>query len=134
MKKTILAFFTTLALPVVALAQRPGTSQIDTTYIDDIIAAFQGWLGTAVTVIMVLMTLWFLWTVFKFIGAKEPADIQTRKKQMINGLIGLAVAVSVWGIIKIAQNVFGIDGRVDYGVTCPPGYRNAPGTGRCIPR
>ncbi len=112
--------------PALALAQQFG-------YVNNFITQGRSWLITAVTVMMVLMTLWFLWAVFKFIGAKEPADIATRRKQMINGMIGLFVAVGVWGIIKIAQNFFGIQGNdpAPY-VTCPPGYFYNTTVGSCV--
>jgi len=80
------------------------------------------------------MTLWFLWAVFKFIGEKDPTKMKDRKKQVMNGLIGLFIAVAVWGIIRLAQNVFGLDGLNNApNPTCAPGYRWNPAFGECRP-
>ncbi len=128
MKKTLFVFLSALALPLVAAAQ-----QFNPTYVDRVVGVGQRWLGTAVTILMILMTIWFLWSVFKFIGEKDATKMKDRKKQMINGLIGLFVAVAVWGIIRIATNIFGINPDAqNFGITCPPGYESA-GSG-CVPR
>ncbi len=52
----------------------------------------------------------FLWGVVKFIrdGDNEKSRTEGRKF-MIYAVISLAVMVSIWGIIKIAQEVFGIN-------------------------
>ena len=124
MKKTaIISFGTTLAMPLLALAQNTG-------YIDGWISAGTRWLSTAITVIMVLMTLWFLISVFRYIAEKDPGKLKDRRKVMINGLIGLFVAVSVWGIISIARNTLGTTNSQAPGISCPPGtYWNG---NRCV--
>lgn len=131
MKKALFAFVSTLALPVIALAQN-----FNPRYIDDVVRVGKGWLGTAVTVLMILMTLWFLWSVFKFIGEKDAAKMKDRKKQMINGLIGLFIAVAVWGIIKLASNIFGFTSTTNTApaIACPPGYIYNAVYGECRPR
>ncbi len=54
----------------------------------------------------------FLWGVFKFIRASEDKDKQEGKQFIYMGLIGLFVMVSVWGIISIITNTFGITAAV----------------------
>lgn len=118
MKKTaLISFSTMLAMPLLALAQNtpnPG-------YIDGWINAGSRWLSTAITVIMVLMTLWFLINVFRYIAEKDPGKLKDRRTVMINGLIGLFVAVSVWGIISIARTTLGTNNNQAPGISCPPG-------------
>jgi hypothetical protein len=116
MKKTIIIFAALAVLPAVALAQ-------DFRYVDQVVGRGQYYLGVAVTVLMILMTLWFLWTVFKFIGTKDSKERVERRKQMIAGLIGLFIAVGVWGIIRIATKVSGVNTDESFNITCPPGYR-----------
>lgn len=117
MKKALFTFFSVLAVPVLTLAQ-------DFRYTDKVINKGHTYLISAVTILMVLMTVWFLISVFNFIREKDPGKMKERRTQMINGLIGLFVAVAVWGIIRIAQNIVGVDtgnnGSVN--ITCPPGY------------
>ena len=107
-----------LLAPAVAMAQNVG-------YVDFWVNNIQYYLTRAITIIMVVMTLWFLWSVFKFIGEKDPTKMKDRKKQMFNGLIGLFIAVAVWGIIRIAGRILGVDtvntSNYQPGLTCPPG-------------
>ncbi len=129
MKKSVLgvlSFGSILAVPLLALAQtfQPG-------YINSVIDNGTGWLNTSITVIMVLMTLFFLIAVFRYISEKDPGKLAEKRKIMLNGLIGLFVAISVWGIIRIAGNVLGTtynSGPVN--IVCPPGMR--PNGNTCI--
>ncbi len=126
MKKiALIPFGTTLLMPLLALAQ-------DTTYVDTWIRKATGWLSQAITVIMVLMTIWFLIGVFRYVAEKDPGKLADKRKTMLAGLIGLFVAVSVWGIINIAGSVFGTRNAQQSQITCPPGTRVDPFTNRCI--
>ncbi len=127
MKKFIFSIPGVLALlvPAVASAQQ-------FNYVNNFISQGRSWLITAVTVIMVLMTIWFLIAVFNFIREKDPTKMKDRRRQMINGLIGLFVAVGVWGIIRIAQTFFDINPNQQApSVTCPPGYTYNTVLGSC---
>lgn len=118
MKKTALfSFGATLLVPILALAQT-----FNPNYIDSIIDKGTGWLNTALTVVMVLMTLFFLISVLRYIMEKDAGKLAERRKVMLNGVIGLFVALSVWGIIAIAGNILGT--RYNSGpvqTVCPPG-------------
>ncbi len=60
--------------------------------------------------IFALATLMFLYGVVEFLsGAQEEAKREKGKSFMIWGIVGLAVMVSVWGIVKIAGNTFKVD-------------------------
>lgn len=114
--------FGILLVPVLALAQA------NPTYIDGWIQTLQIWLGTAIKLIMVVMVLFFLFQVFKYVAEKDPGKLGERKKSVFNALIGLFLAVSVWGIIAIAGNIFGTtanNGNVP-GIVCPPGTISTP--------
>ena len=131
MKKTaLIALGTTLLVPVLALAQTTGTPQ--TAYIDTWIGKATGWLSQAITIIMVLMTLWFLVGVFKYIAEKDASKLKERRTFMLNGLIGLFVAVSIWVIISIAGNIFGTKNSSAPALACPPGSIYNQTTGRCV--
>ena len=126
MKKTI-AFISGVAvgiLPVVAFAQ-------NVTYVNNWISNIKDWLGTAVTIIMVLMTIYFLVQVLRFIMNKDATKAKDKKTAMFNALIGLFIALSVWGIINIAQGVFGVRNSQQINPTCPPGTSWSPLNGRC---
>lgn len=122
----ILSFGVVLAMPAFTFAQR-----IRTGYIDSIIDKLVYWLNLSVTLIMVVMTLWFLISVFRYIAEKDAGKLAEKRKVMLNGLLGLFIAVSVWGIIRIAQNVFDVGGVNPVQLVCPPG--TMPIGSRCIP-
>ena len=109
----------TFFMPLVALAQIPNTS-----YIDFWIGRGKEWLNMAIVIIMVLMTFFFLLKVFQFISAKDATKQAEKKKEMFNALIGLFVAVSVWGIIGLVGRITGIGqgNAINSQPTCPPGY------------
>jgi hypothetical protein len=125
MKKAIFISFGSLVavlVPAMALAQAQVQSVINPIYTDSVIRTGRGYLGIAVSVLMVLMTLWFLWAVFKYIGEKDPKARLERRGQVVAGLIGLFIAVGVWGILKIATQTAGVSTDASFGTTCPPGY------------
>lgn len=125
-----ISFGTMLLMPILALAQTTGTP--NTNYIDGWIRTGTDWLSKAITIIMVLMTLFFLWNVFRYISEKDPGKLADKRKTMISGLIGLFIAVSVWGIINIAGGIFGTRNATTPGLTCPPGTRYDQALLRCI--
>ena len=113
--KKILSFITVLGVPTLALAQH-------FDYINNVIDEGAGWLDRSITIIMVLMTLWFLISVFRYISEKDPKALADKRKVMLNGLLGLFIAVSVWGIIKLAGNIVGTNGNnTPVQLVCPPG-------------
>ncbi len=139
MKKFIFALAGVFS-PVLSFAQ----GAPDFGYADNVVSKFQQYLLWAVSILMIAMTVWFLWAVFRFIRAKEAKEAEERKKMVINGLIGLFLAVAVWGIIRIAQRITGTQGNTTQSIVCPPGYKpggtgiNLPGTGStggsvCVP-
>lgn len=119
------AFAATVLVPALALAQ-------NFTYANNWIDQGLKWLRLSITVVMIVMTLYFLLAVFQFIREKEPAKIKDRRQTVINGLIGLFLAVSVWGIIRIAGQVFGTESNTGpVPIACPPGLKFNPVTGVC---
>lgn len=130
MKKTVAFTLAALIvlLPAVALAQ-------NFTYVNNWLNQGIYWLRLAVTLIMIIMTFFFLWSVLAYIRA-DGKDKAEKQEQMIRGMIGLFVAVGIWGILRIAGGVLGIDTTRSNitdtpGITCPPGLKYVPSTGTC---
>lgn len=131
MKKSF-AFVLALALiafPAIVAAQ-------NFTYVNNWLNQGIYWLRLAITVIMILMTVFFLFNVFKYIQNKDATKSADLKNAMLRGMVGLFVAVAVWGIIKIGASILGINnidqaGQAPINVTCPPGLRYSSATGTC---
>lgn len=54
----------------------------------------------------------FLWGILRFMAASDSTRKEAARKYILWGLIGLFVMVSLWGIIRIVSNVFGLDSSV----------------------
>lgn|GEM_PF-432462 len=77
------------------------------------------WVKCLITAIFIPMMfslafLFFLWGVFKFMTSSGNKDKDDSKKYIWYGLVGLFVMVSVYGIIKLAGNVFGLNQGLPY--------------------
>lgn len=123
-----------LALPVLSAIPVMVVNAQNFTYVNNWLNQALYWLRLSITVLMIAMTLFFLISVFRFIAEKDPKESEVKKKTMINGIIGLFVAVAVWGLIRIAGEVIGVDTenvKQTPGVTCPPGMTYDRGTGTC---
>lgn len=117
MKKLALTSFgLSLVVPVLVLAQTP-----DFTYAQAAIKQGYTWLNMSITIIMILITVFFLYSVLRYVMTKESKDLPERRKTMIAALIGLFVAVSVWGIVRILRRTTGTDGASSFQLVCPPG-------------
>lgn len=106
MKKALIvtALYT---LPLVAFAQAP-TNLIG-------LIQFAGDIANRLIPLLIAVGLVvFFFGLVKYIMKREGHDI------MIYGLVGLFVMVSVWGIIRIAQNTFGVGNAAPVGIPQVP--------------
>lgn len=104
MKKTL----STLALglsPMIAFAQYSPNQGIGGLF-----ALAKSFLGMAVPLIISLAVVWFIFNVFKYAVAGNEDDKAKAKTQMIWGIVGIFVMVSVWGLVAILQSTFGTSG------------------------
>jgi hypothetical protein len=93
---TIAGFF---ALPLVAFAQTFGQARD----LGGLIAYAGGVLNQVIPVLIALALVIFFWGLIQYIRTHKGG-----KDIMIAGLVGLFIMVSVWGIIRIAQNTLGV--------------------------
>lgn len=64
----------------------------------------------AVKVIFTLGLFFFLWGLVQFLwNLKDGQASETGKSHMVYGLVGMLIMVSVYGIIALIMNTFGID-------------------------
>lgn len=55
--------------------------------------------------LMAAAFIYFIWGVVKFIGSKDDSEgVSDGKKHILWGLVGLAIIISVFGIIRVIVN------------------------------
>ncbi|MEK7569646.1 MAG: pilin [Patescibacteria group bacterium] len=112
MKKKLLTLGLTLS-PLAALAQVTGgtpsvcgSGSIQT--VQDVICKLNEILGAILPFLVAVGVILFVWGVLQYvIGGDEEAKKKGRTK-MIYGIIGLAVIIALWGLVKILTNTFGL--------------------------
>lgn len=102
--KKVLTGVSLYAFPSIALA-----ASINPAYLEEIIGTIKTILGWAVPLLISLAFVWFLYNVFVYVIKTDPDGKEGARKQMIYGIIGLAIMVAVWGLVKIVTNFFGVN-------------------------
>ena len=85
-------------------------------------------LNTIVPIIIVLGVVYFMYGVISYAIAKDDEAKTAGRGAMINGLIALLVITSIWGLIAMLKNTFGVTSSKiiqvpcieSAGITCPP--------------
>jgi len=90
----------------------------------DIITTIHQLLNASIPVIVTLGVVYFVWGVVQFVIADSDEAKKIGKDRIIYGVIGLAVIVSLWGLVAILMNTFGL------GATTAPAL---PSGGSCSP-
>lgn len=105
MKK--ISFAGVLALtPVLAFAQSGGRG------LDSTLKTIGELIGTATPIVVALALLYFFWGLAMFILNAGDEDKKNKGRAvMIWGIIALFIIVSVWGLIGLVQQSFGISGE-----------------------
>ena len=98
----------TFLLPIISLAQigGPRTGQ----GLDNLAVTLGQILALAAPIIMALALIYFLIGVFKYVMAAGDDEAKgAGRSMMIYGVIGLFVMASVWGLVNLLVNTFGLD-------------------------
>jgi hypothetical protein len=103
-----------LVIPAVAFAQVAGN--FNGSYIVGIIDFLRTTLNALIPILIALALVAFFWGLVRYVWSGGEAK-ESGYKMMISSLIALFVMVSVWGIIKLAQSVLGVQGNAT--VTAP---------------
>jgi len=78
------------------------------TTIGTIFSTIIGLMNYVVPALITVAVIYFVWGVITFISSSEDEAKKEGRQKIINGLIGLFVIVSFWGIIGIVKNTFGV--------------------------
>jgi hypothetical protein len=118
MFKRILASVAVSVLPLSVFAQT-----VNTTYqgggVGGLLKWFSGILSLAVPVIIALAVVWFIFSIFMYVIASNEEGKAKAKGQIIWGIVGLFIIVSVWGLVGILSSTFNLSTAAPAGPTIP---------------
>lgn len=112
--KFISIFSFTILTPFLAFAQS-GSGEVAQenapSGFGGILVKFSDFLNALLPVLISLGVIYFIWGMVQyFIGDNEEAK-KTGKDRIIYGIIGLAVIVSIWGLVNIVVETFNLGGQ-----------------------
>jgi len=81
--------------------------------LQNLINDFSGLLSTIVPILITIIVVFTIWQAISYARAKESADREKARGRMIAGVVALAVVLSLFGIVRIVQNTFGIGGQAN---------------------
>jgi heme A synthase len=105
-----LGSFFTLILPMLVMAD---TSPRVDSYMGNLIRQGTSLLKTTLTFLIALAVVWFIWNVIQYTISDDEEKKGKAKGQMVWGIVGIAVIVSIWGLVAILQNAFGVQQGVN---------------------
>jgi hypothetical protein len=102
MKKLIVSI--AALAPVVAFAQQPVRD------VNSLAVKAQSIGNTAIGILIALAVIFIIYNVLMFIVKAGSDDRKTYQKAILWGIVGLAVILSIWGLVAILTNTFGTTG------------------------
>ncbi len=103
MKKLIAVVL--FASPVLTFAQ-------GVTDANSLIAKFNRLVNAAIPIIVTLAVVWIVWYVFKYMIAGGEEEKKASKGGIVYGIVGLAIILSIWGLVNILVRTLGLDNTV----------------------
>ena len=100
--------------PIIAFAQGSAPVTCATTgggatnTLGDIICRINGLLQLAIPVLILGAVAWFIFGIVKFMTAHDAEEKGAARGTMIHGIIGFAVIIGLWGLVKILLGTFSV--------------------------
>lgn len=85
----------------------PGT--FNPVGIENIICRSYSIINLVIRVLMLAAVAYFIYGVIKFVIAGDAEEKGEGRTMMINGIIGLAVIIGLWGLVRILLATFGVN-------------------------
>ena len=70
-----------------------------------------GILNAVLPLMIVLAGVYLVWGVVSYIIADEEEAKKKGRSKIVYGIIGLAIIISLWGLVNLVVNTFGLDER-----------------------
>ncbi|MBA4320717.1 MAG: hypothetical protein C0412_20170 [Flavobacterium sp.] len=113
MMKRILASVAIGTFPLLAFAQAIGVQKgyYSGSYgLRGIIIWAHDVLGLLLPLIVAMAVVWFVWSVFQYtMAGGDEAKVTKEKTQIIWGIVGIFIMVSVWGLVGILRGTFDLN-------------------------
>jgi hypothetical protein len=103
--KKVLIGVSVYAVPFLALAQ---TTSVRSVW--ELFSLASRVLNLLVPLFIAVAVVYFIWQVFQYAVAGDEEKKAAAKTQIIWGIVGIFVMVSVWGLVNILQGTFGTAG------------------------
>lgn len=126
MKKKLFTFvgLGLLLTPLFSFAQTTCTNAVPGT-IEAILCRISNILNTIIPIIIVLGVVYFVWGVVSYVLSGDEEAKKAGRDRMIFGIIGLVVIVSMWGLVKVVTDTFGLTNQtIQVNIPC---ITNTPG-------
>jgi hypothetical protein len=107
MKKFISAGFILATVPFISSAAA-GDPQAANAF--SIFGTIGSILSFVIPILITLAVVYFVWGVIQYTVSTDEEAKKKAKSGIIQGLIGLFVILSFWGIVRVIQNTFGVSG------------------------
>ena len=106
--------------PFVALAQTGTAPSQCSGYINtigDVLCRISSILTAVLPVLISLGVVYFVWGVVQFVISSDEEAKTAGRNRIVFGIIGLAVIVGVWGLVRILTNTFQLTNQTN--ITLP---------------
>lgn len=126
LSKVAIGFGSTMALPLVALAQIGQTGNnpnvacapgAGVSTIQTFICKLNDILSALIPFLIALGIVYFVWGVISYVVGNDEEAKKKGRDRMIYGIIGLVVIVAVWGIVRWVTNTFNVNNNTN--ITLP---------------
>jgi hypothetical protein len=122
MKKKIavaLATLTSAMLPVITFAQGrtvtgiPAADCASGTFgLTHVICVVYGLIKIVIPVLILGAVAYFIWGIVQFIGSSDAEEKTAARGTMVHGIIGFAVILGLWGLVKILLTTFNVNNNM----------------------
>lgn len=85
----------------------PTLANAQTTF-TTILGTIGGLINQIIPILIAGALAYFIYGVIKFVISSDADDKEAARKVVVQGVIGLFVIVSVWGLVGVVQQTFGI--------------------------
>ena len=113
MKKIVLAAGAFL-LPVITFAQSTSvTGAGAVTNADTLFRKINSILNAIIPILISIAVVYLVYAIVMYVIAGDEDQKKAGKSMIVYGVIGLFVILSIWGLVNILVNTFGLQNRVD---------------------